>query len=91
MTTGISLNIDEAKGEVSLKTEDDGPQKHRCFGDVVCGWSEPRPYEAILADGSAIVCEGWYCNKKQAYVASLDKCPLKLWLVMAVPVGLQNI
>ena len=86
---GIRLNI---QNDDSVKIDDSyGDKKQKCFGNVKCGWSEHKSVEAILHNGSKIKAQRWYCNKKQAYTAELDECPLKLWQKMAVPIGFQNV
>ena len=85
--SGIRLNI--ADDNVSID-EDHSGIKQPCFGDVKCGWSEHRPQEAILHDGAVVVTERWYCNRKEIFTVNLEKCPIGLWLKMAVPIGWQN-
>jgi len=85
---GIRLNISD--GNKVCVDENHGGAKKACFGGVTCGWSEHKPYEAMLHGGQVITAERWWCGKAQADTVGLDECPLKLWRTMVVPVGFQN-
>ncbi len=86
MSGGISLKFDN-DDNAAINTE----TGEQCFGGVVCQLCIHESGKRVLDNGRQIDVEYWICQHINENVIELEKCPLKYWVKMAVPIGHQNI